>query len=80
MNSSVGGVTGLLQAWNAGDRDALQQLMPVVYAELHRMAGRYMAGERRSHTLQASALINEAYVRLLECKDFEWKNRCLFLR
>ena len=57
-------VTGLLQAWSAGDEEALQELTPLVYRELHRAARHYMAGERSGHTLQATALINEVYLRL----------------
>lgn len=71
-------VTGLLQAWSAGDEEALQELTPLVYRELHRAARRYMAEERPSHTLQATALINEVYVRLLDTKRMDWQNRAHF--
>ena len=71
-------VTGLLQAWSAGDEEALQELTPLVYQELHRAARRYMAGERPSHTLQATALINEVYVRLIDAKRMDWQNRTHF--
>src|ERR1039458_9977884 len=67
-------VTGLLQAWSAGDEEALQELTSRVYQELHRAARRYMAGERPSHTLQATALINEVYVRLIDAKRMDWQN------
>ena len=71
-------VTGLLQAWSAGDEGALQQLTPLVYQELHRAARRYMAGERSGHTLQATALINEVYVRLIGSDPVNWQNRAHF--
>jgi hypothetical protein len=67
-------VTGLLQAWSAGDEEALQKLMPLVYQELHRLARRYMADERSSHTLQTTALINEAYLRLVDVRRISWQN------
>ena len=78
MTRAEGEVTALLRAWNKGDSLALDELMPRVYAELHRIARRYMAGERLGHSLQASALINEAYIRLVDWKNVEWKNRCHF--
>jgi RNA polymerase sigma-70 factor (ECF subfamily) len=66
-------ITQLLRAWSEGERDALERLMPVVYDELHRLAQRYMAHERPGHTLQASALVNEAYVRLApQCSGNRW--------
>src|SRR5215510_10087474 len=71
-------LTELLQAWGDGDERALQALAPLVYAELHRIARRHMAGERAEHTLQASALINEAFIRLVDWKNVHWKNRCHF--
>jgi RNA polymerase sigma factor (TIGR02999 family) len=71
-------VTGLLQAWSAGDEEALQKLTPLVYQELHRAARRYMAGERSSHTLQATALINEVYLRLIDGRRMDWQNRAHF--
>jgi RNA polymerase sigma-70 factor, ECF subfamily len=71
-------ITGLLQAWSAGDEEALQKLTPLVYQELHRAARRYMAGERSSHTLQATALINEVYLRLIDVKRMDWQNRAHF--
>jgi len=72
-------VTGLLQAWSAGDEEALQKLMPLVYQELHRAARRYMAGERSGHTLQTTALINEVYLRLVDVRQMSWQNRAHFL-
>jgi len=71
-------VTKLLLAWSAGDGHALEQLLPVVYRELHRMARRYMAGERPDHTLQASALVNEAYLKLVDVRQMQWQNRAHF--
>ena len=71
-------VTRLLQAWSEGDEGALQDLMPLVYSELHRLARRYMAGERSGHTLQTSALVNEAYLRLVDVKKVNWQNRAHF--
>lgn len=72
-------VTSLLHAWRDGDPAALDQLMPVVYEELRRLAHRRMLGERRDHTLQTSALVNEAYLRLLDANQVDWKNRAHFL-
>jgi RNA polymerase sigma factor (TIGR02999 family) len=71
-------ITQLLQAWSEGQPDALEKLMPVVYDELHRLAQRYMAHERPGHTLQASALVNEAYIRLADIKQMSWQNRVQF--
>src|SRR5438093_6199707 len=71
-------LTKLLQDWSGGNEEALEQLAPRVYKELHRLASRYMAGERSNHPLQTSALINEAYVRLIEWKNVHWQNRAHF--
>ena len=71
-------VTELLQKWSAGDRAALDELTPVIYAELHRIAKRYMNRERSGHTLQTSALVNEAYVRLIDWESAKWENRAHF--
>ncbi len=71
-------VSGLLRAWSGGDRDALDRLTPIVYAELHRLARRYMRGERPGHSLQATALVNEAYMRLVDYKGMHWQNRAHF--
>jgi RNA polymerase sigma factor (TIGR02999 family) len=71
-------ITQLLLAWRDGDQAALEALMPLVQQELHRMAVRYMADERAGHLLQATALVNEAYVRLVDWKDVRWQNRAHF--
>src|SRR6185295_8581249 len=71
-------VTRLLLAWGAGDEVALDQLLPVVYRELRRMARRYMAEERPNHTLQPSALVNEAYLKLVDVRQMQWQNRAQF--
>jgi RNA polymerase sigma factor (TIGR02999 family) len=71
-------VTRLLLSWRQGDAAALEQLIPLVYQKLRRLARRYMAGQRPDHTLQATALINEAYVRLVDCQQVNWKDRAHF--
>ena len=71
-------VTQLLHAWRDGDESALDRLMPMVYDELRRMARRFMRNERKGHTLQTSALINEAYLRLVEREGIDWQNRAHF--
>jgi RNA polymerase sigma-70 factor (ECF subfamily) len=71
-------VTQLLRAWSEGDDQALAKLTPLVYRELHRIAHRYMRQERSNHTLQTTALINEAYVRLIDWKSARWQNRAQF--
>lgn len=71
-------VTALLHAWSAGDPTALDRLVPLVHAELRRLARRYMRRERVGHTLQTTALINEAYVRLVDAKAVTWQNRAHF--
>jgi RNA polymerase sigma factor (TIGR02999 family) len=68
-------LTGLLKDWGAGNRAALDRLMPLVHAELRRVAASHMRRERRAHTLQVTGLINEAYLRLIEQKDVGWQNR-----
>jgi RNA polymerase sigma-70 factor (ECF subfamily) len=73
-----GEVTRLLLAWRQGDRDALDRLIPLVYEELHRMAGRYLRRERPGHTLQPSAIVNEAYLRLLGRQGADWQDRAHF--
>jgi hypothetical protein len=65
-------VTRLLQAWGGGKDAALQQIIPIVYSELKRIAHRYMAGERRGHTLQTTALVNEAYLKLVDSRQVNW--------
>lgn len=76
--SSPHEVTQLLQAWSGGDQEALEMLVPLVYEELHRLASHYMSGERPGHTLQTSALVNEAYLRLVDWKNVQWQNRAHF--
>jgi RNA polymerase sigma factor (TIGR02999 family) len=71
-------VTQLLLAWGGGDSEALEKLTPLVYEELHRLAVRSMAAERPDHTLQPTALVHEAYVRLMSSKDVPWKDRAHF--
>src|SRR5260370_41670955 len=71
-------VSGLLRAWTGGDRGALDQLTPIVYDELRRLARRYMRRERPDHTLQATSLVNEAYLRLIDVNRVEWRNRAHF--
>jgi RNA polymerase sigma factor (TIGR02999 family) len=71
-------ITRLLLAWNEGDGRALDQLMPLVHDELHRLAHRYMAGERLGHPLQTTALVNEAYLRLIDSSRVRWQNRAHF--
>lgn len=71
-------VTRLLQAWSDGNAAALEQLIPLVYAELRRLAARYMRREDPRHTLQTSALINEAYLRLVGARGVQWQNRAHF--
>jgi len=75
---STSEVTRLLQAWRTGDDGALEQLMPLVYDELHRLARRYMAAERSGHTLQTTALVHEVYLRLVDAKSVDWQNRAHF--
>ena len=71
-------ITQLLVAWNSGDRLALERLTPLVHSELHRIARRHMAAERPGHILQTTALVNEAYMRLIDWKNVEWQNRAHF--
>ena len=71
-------LTGLLQAWSAGEAGAAEQLIPVVYEELRRQASRYLARERPDHTLQPTALVNEAYMRLAEQRRVRWQDRGQF--
>ena len=77
-NSSNRSVSQLLAAWSDGDQTALDQLTPLVYDELHRVARRYMRRESPAHTLQTSALVNEAYLRLVDQKNIRWQNRSHF--
>ena len=71
-------ITKLLRAWSQGDQGALDQLMPMVYDDLHRLAQRYMAQERREHTLQPTALVHEAYLRLLDSAHPSWQDKAHF--
>jgi RNA polymerase sigma factor (TIGR02999 family) len=70
--------TELLLAWGRGETSAFDQLVPLVHEELRRLAQRHMARERRDHTLQASALVNEAYLRLIDLKQIQWQDRAHF--
>lgn len=76
--SSIHEVTRLLKAWSVGDEGALEKLTPQVYRQLHEIAQRYMAGERTGHTLQTTALVNEAYLRLVDCRKVNWQDRAHF--
>lgn len=78
MAASAHQITELLVSWRNGDRAALDQLMPLVYDELHRLAHRYMKRERPGQTMQTTALVNEAYLRLVDSKEVEWRNRAHF--
>jgi RNA polymerase sigma factor (TIGR02999 family) len=71
-------VTELLLAWRQGDESALERLIPLVYEELHRIAHRYLGGERPGHMLQTTALVNEAYLRLVDSSRVEWQSRAHF--
>ena len=76
--SSPNQITQLLVAWSDGEKAACEKLVPLVYEELHRLAHRYMRRERSDHTLQTSALVNEAYLRLVGTKQLRWQNRAHF--
>jgi RNA polymerase sigma factor (TIGR02999 family) len=71
-------VTQILRSWSDGQQEALERLVPLVYAELRRLARGYMRGEREGHTLQTTALINEAFLRLIDWKNVSWQNRAHF--
>jgi len=73
------GVTQLLERWSSGDRDALDALMPLVYDELRRLAGNYLRRERSDHTLQPTALVNEAYMLMVDQSRARWQNRAQFV-
>ena len=75
---SASDATALLSAWRAGDAEALDRLMPIVYDELRRIAHRYVQHERDGHTLQTSALVNEAYLRFAGQRKVDWQNRAHF--
>ena len=72
-------MTGLLKAWGAGDKAALDELIPLVQDELRRIARRCLYGERAGHSLQATALVNEAFLRLVDIQQIDWQNRVHFL-
>ena len=76
--SSSKNVTQLLADWGSGDKQALEELMAVVYQELHRLANYYLRRERQGHTLQATALINEAYLKIIDQHSVNWQNRAHF--
>src|SRR5262245_8926821 len=78
MTSSAKEVTQLLIEWSNGDREALDRLMPLVYDELRRLARHYMNRERAGHTLQTTALVNEAYLKLVDQRNMRWQNRAHF--
>src|SRR5436190_5378036 len=71
-------ITRMLQAWSQGDESALKALTPLVYGELRRLAHRYMGRQRHGHTLQTTALVNEAYLRLVDVSQVSWQNRAHF--
>jgi RNA polymerase sigma-70 factor (ECF subfamily) len=72
------GITQLLIDWGKGDQAALEKLMPLVYSELRRLAGNYLRRERGEHTLQPTALVNEAYLKLVDQRNAKWQNRAHF--
>ncbi len=79
MNEPVAAeVTVLLKAWSEGEEDALNRLTAIVHGELHRIARRYMRSEREGNTLQATALVNEAFLRLIDVKNVDWQHRAQF--
>lgn len=78
MSSTPKEVTQLLRDWRNGNQAAMDQLMPLVYDELRRMADYYLRGERRNHTLQTSALVHEAYLKLVDYDAVDWQNRAHF--
>src|SRR5438046_9623213 len=78
MAGGAPSVTQLLKAWSDGDEQALEALLPLVEAELRRLARGYMRRERRDHTLQATALVNEAFVRLVDAHGIQWRDRAHF--
>lgn len=78
MAASPKEVTRLLRAWHDGDQTALDELMPLIYGELKRIAARYLRREQRGHLLQTTALVNEAYLKLAACDETEWNSRAHF--
>ncbi|QYO66102.1 sigma-70 family RNA polymerase sigma factor [Leptolyngbya sp. 7M] len=78
MVDDAGHITRLLRDYEAGDRTVLDELLPLVYDELRQIAGSYFANERRNHTLQPTALVHEAYMRLVDQRNVDWQNRAQF--
>jgi len=78
LNQTQTQITQLLQKWQEGNNEALETLMPLVYAELKRLAGSYLRRERPDHTLQSAALVNEAYLRLVDQTQTQWQNKAHF--
>jgi RNA polymerase sigma factor (TIGR02999 family) len=78
MSAPEPNVTRLLMDWSKGDQHALDELTPLVYGELKRLAGRYLRRERADHTLQSTALVHEAFLRLIDQRDVRWQNRAQF--
>jgi RNA polymerase sigma-70 factor (ECF subfamily) len=78
MDETAAGVTRLLLAWRGGDERALERLIPLVYGELRRLAGRYLSRERAGHTLETHDLIHEAFLRLIDQRQVDWRNRSHF--
>jgi RNA polymerase sigma factor (TIGR02999 family) len=78
MSENSGDLTQLLVDWSSGDSAAFERLMPAVYDELHRLAARYLRRERSDHTLQTTALVHEAYIRLIDQNRVEWQNSLQF--
>src|SRR5678809_667259 len=76
--SAESSITQLLARWSEGDEDALESLMPLVYDELHRLAASYLRKERRQHTLQPTALVNELYLKIFDQQRTNWRNRAQF--
>jgi RNA polymerase sigma factor (TIGR02999 family) len=78
MDSPAPNITQLLTAWRAGDQQAMEHLAPILQQELHSAASHYMKGERPGHILQTTALVNEVFLRLIDWKNVEWRNRAQF--
>src|SRR5687768_16051378 len=76
--SQTGQITQMLRQWSAGNREILDDLMPLVYDELHRQAAQFLSRERRDHTLQTTALIHEAYLKLVNQREVDWESRTHF--
>ena len=79
QSADTGVATRFLLDWGDGDREALNRMVPLVYGELNRLAGRYLGRERSDHTLQPTALVHEAYLRLIDQRQVDWQNRAQFL-